>query len=129
MVRTSVAPMAHLLALGKSRDRHDRPVLGLRHLAAQVVGRGDQAREHRCKPGAALDRQWQVGQGTQRVNRVSGDEALWAHNLLPSDGGFASGVHSYTRSQLLTSSWPSRPGPRSGGEAAREQADAEVYRP
>src|SRR5229473_7346938 len=89
MVRFSMSgcAMSDLLSLREPRDRHDRPVPGVRHLAAQVVGGGHQAGEHRREPGPPLGRQWQVCQGTQLIDRLSGDEVLWIHGLLSSGGG------------------------------------------
>src|SRR5438093_2141526 len=92
MVRFTMSgrAMSNLLSLREPRDRHDRPVPGVRHLATQVVGGGHQAGEHRREPGPALGRQWQVCQGAQLIDRLSGDEVLWIHGLLSSCGGSTS---------------------------------------
>src|SRR6266571_278273 len=52
MVRFTMSgrAMSNLLSLREPRDRHDRPVPGVRHLATQVVGGGHQAGNHRRAP-------------------------------------------------------------------------------
>src|SRR5881296_3449299 len=101
--------MSDLLSLREPRDRHDRPVPGVRHLAAQVVGGGHQAGEHRREPGPPLGRQWQVCQGAQLIDRLSGDEVLWIHGLLSSCGGLRLRLPRYS---ATTRSPPSRAVPR-----------------
>src|SRR2546423_4272324 len=71
------------LPFGKAQDRDSRAIRAGAHLAAELVGGGQQLAQRRRERPTPFRRQRQLGGPTEMVDRLRGDGLLAIHAVLP----------------------------------------------